>query len=166
MAMTVYATVDELTAWLEGSCAIPDNAGQLLRSATFLVANAIHESPYSDVTVTDARRDAVLAQVAAWIATNVTPGAGGINDTAVLKSKSNDGASVEYDTSLGASVTAFQARQAIANELVPEARAILEAAGLLTGDVPRWNFTPDQGVYVNEFGAVGGNLGVSGVTYR
>jgi hypothetical protein len=127
-----YATVTNLQNWLPPATTVPDDASQLLRSATLLVARAINESPYATSTVTtDARRDATCAQVQAWLDSGIRPGAGGLQSSPVVKSKGVGTARKEFDTSLEASVTAFQKRSEVAEKLCPEAEAILRAAGLL-----------------------------------
>lgn len=163
MTLTVYATTDQLDAWLAGTdVCVPANAARQLRSATFIIARAINESPYDpSVVVDEVRQDATCAQVTAWIVAGIDPSSGGLSNTAPVKSKSNDGASIDYDTSLSASVTAFQARQTIANGLAPEAAAILFDAGLLYEPVPLFDdpILPESGLFVSELGLVGGRHG-------
>ena len=140
--MFTYATVDDLDAW-PAITDIPDDAEALLMSASIAVAKAVNESLYSDSTiVTDPKRDATCAQVASWITTGIRPGTAGLSSDKVLRSKAVENVTLEYDTSLSASVTAFQARQAVADGLCAEAEAILRNAGLFWDPVPVWVAEP------------------------
>ncbi len=127
--MQIHATVADLvegdTPWLT---AAPDNSGSLLRSASALVDQAIVGNSAGDP---GALRDATCAQVAAWVTSGIDPASGGLGAAAPLRRKRIDTAELEYDTSLSASVTALQARRAIAEDLCPVAVAILEAADLI-----------------------------------
>lgn len=127
MALTVYATPSDLASWLQGSP--PTTVVPLLRSATFVIAEACARNPYSDTpTGTDAAvlRDATCAQVAAWVALGINPDAVGIDGPAPVKKSSILGADIEYDTK-----AAVEARSQAARELAPQAESILDAAGLL-----------------------------------
>jgi hypothetical protein len=139
-----YATADDLANW--GEAPVPDNVDQLLRSATYIVAAAINENPYT-VTADQPRKDATTAQAAAWIASGVTPAASGLSDDPPVKAKRIGTASVDFDTSLSASVTAFEKRVALAEKLSPEAREILYVTGLLSVDLPVWNIPLDTTTY-------------------
>ncbi len=141
-----YASADDLAAWLEAP--VPDNVDQLLRSATLLVAgqHGIDENPYV-VTANQPRKDATCAQAAAWIASGIDPASRGLSDTAPVKSKRIGSASIDRDTSLSASVTAFEKRAAIAEQLCPEARQILYVNELLSVDLPNWNIPIDTTTY-------------------
>lgn len=128
-----YATATDLTNWLAPDAA-PANADRLRRSATLVIAEAANRDPYTDApTGTDVAplRDAVCAQVAAWIAAGVDPAKLGVLDEAPVKKASINGADVEYDTK-----TQTEARSLAARELAPQAESILMAAGLL------WVATP------------------------
>jgi hypothetical protein len=150
--LLIYATTSDLAAWLDPT-EPPDNAASLLRSASIFVARAVNESLYSDSTIINGpKRDATLTQVTAWVTAGIDPATGGLQSTPIVRQKSVDSASLTYDTSLAASVTAFQARQAIANELCPEATGILYSAGLLYAPLPVWSGAPDAGIYVDELG--------------
>src|SRR4051794_30011637 len=134
--MNTYATYSDLQAWL--GTTPPDNADELLRSATTLVATASGRNPYVDTPTgpdVEPLRDATTAQAAVWIATGVTPAAGGL-DTAPVKGKKLGSADITYDTT---GQTA--ARTAAAKELAAEARDILYNAGLLVLDLPQWTDT-------------------------
>lgn len=139
--MNSYATVDDLTDWLEATGLVtPDNADALLRSATVLVARACNRDLYTDVpTTTDAAvlRDATTAQATAWITLGVAPAAAGL-DAAPVKTKKIGSATIERDTA-GQS----EARVAAATEIAPEARQILLAAGLFALDLPVWTSDTD-----------------------
>lgn len=129
--MQIYATAADLVQaeppWLTTP---PDNLGTLLRAASALVGAEVAGNASGDPA---ALRDATCAQVASWVTAGIDPASGGLSQTAPLKRKKVDTAEVEYDTSLSASVTAFQARQSIANGLCPTAVAILQAADLIGG---------------------------------
>lgn len=133
--MLIYATPDDLANWVPSSTTLPDDAKQLLRSASVLVARAVNESPYEITVVSDAgteaKRDATCAQVAAWLASGIRPGAGGLETGPVLKAKSIGTRKFEYDTNRTASAEALAKREQIAEDLAPEAEAILRAAGIL-----------------------------------
>ena len=140
--MLVYATVLDLQGWAPSSLALPDDATQLLRSAGIVVARAVNEDPYAEGTATNpAKRDATCAQVVAWLTAGIRPGTGGLQSTPVVKAKGVGTARKEFDTSLDASVTAFEKRERVAEELAPEAEAILQAAGLLWVPVPLYSAT-------------------------
>lgn len=157
--MFTYATVDDLDAW-PAITTVPDDAEALLQSASIVVALAVNESLYNDSTiVTDPKRDATCAQVASWVTTGIRPGTAGLSSDKVLRSKNVENVTLEYDTSLSASVTAFQARQDVAGQLCPEAEAILRSAQILWEGLPVWNGTPAPGLYVSELGQVGGYFG-------
>lgn len=145
--MNVYATYSDLQTWL--GTTPPTNADELLRTATTLVATATGRNPYVDTpTGPDVAplRDATTAQVAAWIATGVTPSAGGL-DTAPVKGKKLGSADITYDTT---GQTA--ARTAAATMLTAEARDILYNARLLTLDLPQWT-DPDTDSLADYTGA-------------
>lgn len=131
MAIQSYANTTDLSDWLtDGS--IPDNALELLRSATIRVADACNRSPYDTPTGNDVEplKDATCAQVASWVSLDMDPAAQGLDKSAVKQSSILSG-QVTYDTT--GSVTA---RQNAAAQLCPEAREILQAAGLLWQPVP------------------------------
>jgi hypothetical protein len=133
--MLAYATVEDLTdsdpPWL---ATVPDNAPQLLRSASFVVAEAAQRS-YTDVpSAEDAAplRDATCAQVAAWATAGIDPYRLGLDPaSAPVKKSSILSADIERDTSA-------QAKAALAalTELCGEARQILYLAGLLWVPIP------------------------------
>lgn len=133
--MLTYATVDDLTVWT-GQVA-PDNAVQLLRSASGLVRRSTVTAVYtvtpsgapSNPDVADAFRDATCAQAAAWAAAGIDPvgGAAGVASERVPTSSSIGGASVTYGTTGDAAA----ARTAALTELCDEAAYLLAEAGML-----------------------------------
>lgn len=134
----VYATTDDLATWT-GSDA-PENALSLLRSASLLVTQATVAAYYkvdattglpTEPTLLQAFNDATCAQVTTWIATGVDPNAAGLLSTAIVRARGIGTARLDYDTSLSASVTAFQARQKIASQLCAESARILQAVALI-----------------------------------
>lgn len=133
--MLVYATVDDLAAWLPNGTQPPATASSDLRSASLIVARAVGESLYADgVTTSDPKRDATCAQVASWVASGVIPGTGGLPSPgtgAPVKRAETDGSVFEYDTSLSSSTAALTVRAQLTDDLCAEAREILQQAGLL-----------------------------------
>lgn len=133
--MLVYATSADLTSWLPDGTTLPAGADQLLRSASLLIARAVNENLYDPATlVTDPKRDATCAQVAAWIAADVTPGTAGLpvgTAAAAAKVKKVGTAEIQYDTSLTSSQAALTARAQLLDRPCPEAEAILQQAGIL-----------------------------------
>lgn len=151
MAMTVWASTDDLTNW--GLTPLPDNATALLRSATLLIARAINENPYSPgIVIDDPRKDATTAQAVTWARAGIDPTAGPSAVAKVVKSKAIASGSITYDTPTAAD------REAAISNLAPDAHNILYAAGLLSTEfpVPQWSDLPDPGVYVGEIGQVHG----------
>lgn len=134
--MLVYATSTQFDGWLDGP--LPVNATTLLRSASLLVRDATVASIYTvdtegyptDTTVRQAFTDATCAQAAMWSVAGIDPAGGGVASTAPVRSKKLGSGSVEYDTSVGGSVAAYNARQSAARELCTEAWMILKQAGL------------------------------------
>lgn len=134
--MLIYATSAQLDEWLDGP--LPANATTLLRSASLLVRGATVASVYdvdpaglpTDPAVLAAFRDATCAQAAMWVAAGIDPVGGGVASSAPVRSKKLGSGSVDYDTSVNASVTAFTAKQAASRELCAEAYMILRQAGL------------------------------------
>lgn len=146
--MLIYATEDDLANWLPSDLIPDDAAATDLRSASIIVAKAVNESLYTPgVVTTDPKRDATCAQVESWLRTGIKPGSGGLSNDKIVKARSVGTATVDYETSLVASVTAFQARQQIAEQLCTQARDILWAAGILYGDLPNWNVPLDTTTY-------------------
>jgi len=139
----VYADSAELVTWTGAPA--PANATQLLRSASMLVRSATATSVYgvdetglpSDANVAEAFRDATCAQVASWVGAGVDPSGAGLSTTAPVRGKKLGSGSVEYDTAVSGSVTAFQAKRAAAVTLCPEAFMILQQAGVTPAGVQR-----------------------------
>lgn len=138
--MYVYATVDQLEGWLQAP--VPDNSPALLRIASNQITEAIRYAFYTadavtgkatDTTVLQALQDATCAQVEFWIAAEIDPVAGSVQEnTRPLQSKILS-ASVTYDRSSAAELTL--ARTAGALTLCEQANTILDQAGLLRGTV-------------------------------
>lgn len=139
----VYATAENLTTWTGG--AAPANVTQLLRSASLLVRESTKTAVYgtdetglpSDATIADAFKDATCAQVASWVAAGVDPSGAGVSTAAPVRGKRLGSGSVEYDTAVSGSVTAFQAKRAAAVTICPEAFMILQQAGITPAGVQR-----------------------------
>lgn len=133
--MLTYATVDDLTVWT-GQIA-PDNATQLLRSASGLVRRSTVTAIYtaapsgapSDPDVAEAFRDATCAQAAFWAVAGIDPAAGqvGAASERLVSASSIGGAAVTYGTA--GDVAA--AKTAALDELCNEAAFILAEAGML-----------------------------------
>lgn len=158
MPLTPYAVDDDLDTWVpELVESFPDNRAQVLRSACLLVAQALNESLYDPtVVIDDARRDASCAQAAAWIASSLDPTAGEAGIAGKAKSKSVNGVTLTYDIPTAAD------RAGALKLLCGDAYNILYSASLIWVPLPIWSETPDQGLFVNEFGVVGGNSGFTG----
>ncbi len=141
--MPVYAQPADLDEWMAPTAA-PDNATALLRSASYRVADATKTAVYdigtnglpADVDLRDALRDATCAQVAVWAALGNTPGLGGLDTKAAVRSKQVGSMSIGIDTSVASSVTASEVRRKIVDEdLCRDAMLILDQAGLLNGPI-------------------------------
>lgn len=130
--MLVYANRDALEAWT-GEPA-PDNWEQLIRRASVMVGVATRAARYevtpaglpADDDQAEAMRDAVCAQVNAWIIAGVDPL--GESLSAKVTASTIDGASVTLDVASEAAD-----RQRIASTLCSDAWDILQLAGLLGG---------------------------------
>lgn len=133
-----YASAEDFTEWTQQPA--PPNAAALLRSASMLVRGATITAIYgadsngipTDGAVLSAFRDATCAQAAAWVTAGIDPAGGGVAASAPVRSKKLGSKSVEYDTSVNSSVTAFQARKTATSSLTYEAWLILSQAGLVT----------------------------------
>jgi hypothetical protein len=139
----VYASTTDLTSWT--TLPAPADAAALLRSASLLVRSSTMSAIYTtddtgaptDAKVLQAFKDATCAQAAYWSAANIDPSSGGISTTAPVRSKRLGSGAIEYDTSVNASVTAFQAKQAATVTLCPEALMLLHQAAVVPGGVQR-----------------------------
>lgn len=135
----VYASAEDFTEW--SGMPAPANVAPLLRSASLLVRRATITAVYgadsngipTDGDVLSAFRDATCAQAALWSAAGIDPVGGGVASSAPVRSKKLGSGSVEYDTSVNASVTAFQAKQTAATQLCAEAYLILAQANIPAG---------------------------------
>lgn len=139
--MHVYATVEDLATEPWSITPSPANVGRLLAAASRLVRRATLTARYAvdttgaptDETIAAVFRDATCAQVLAWTTADVDPAAGGVQlQAAPVQSKRLGSGGVTYDTSASASVTAMNARAAVATTLSEDAALILADAGLLT----------------------------------
>lgn len=127
MALTVYATESDLDSF--GLANIPDEVDRYLRAATFDIAEATNRNPYTDVpSDTDAPvlRDATCAQIAAWVALGIDPDRRSVDGAQPVKKSTILSADVEYDTTVR-----DEGRSLAGRKLMPQAEAILTAAGLL-----------------------------------
>jgi hypothetical protein len=138
----MLATPADLAAWT--GAAAPANATPLLRSASSLVISASSSSYYaadpvtglaSDPVVAQALNDATCIQAAMWVSAGIDPLAGGVGIVAPVRSKKIGSASLDYDTSASASVTAYNARMYAANNLCPEAVRKLQENNLMDSNV-------------------------------
>lgn len=129
MALT-YATTDDLIGpgWVDGDT--PTNVDALLAAASRMVRAATKTAVYdttptgapSDPDLAEAFRDAVCAQVAAWVATGVNPTAGpGAVGSSTIAASSIGSGSVTRAARAGQD----EARADSLTALVPEAAAIL-----------------------------------------
>lgn len=141
--MLVYATNEDLTAWPVSP--LPANAASLLRSASLLIRSTTMTAVYAvdatglptDPKVLEAFKDATCRQVEFWVAADVDPTNGGAQTKAPVQSKKLGSGMFQYDTSVNASVAAFQARRDAATSLCAEAWLILQQAGIVPGGVQR-----------------------------
>lgn len=138
---TALATPDELAEYT--GAAAPDNATNLLRSATTLILRETRMAYYdvdpttglaTDTQISSALQEATLIQAAAWAAIGYDPLTGGVLIPSVASSTKIDTASEQYaDAALAA-----QARADAVTGLVPEAQRVLEYQNLL---IPHpWTF--------------------------
>ncbi|MDQ0854784.1 hypothetical protein QFZ79_002895 [Arthrobacter sp. V4I6] len=136
--MKLYATEVELSVWMEPKTA-PDDAGDLLRSASNLIRSETKRALYAtdtdgyatDTEIRDAFRVATMAQVKFWADSLINPGLGAAGVQPLAASKSIGGASIAYSVYAATA----EARANSAGALGPDAFYILEDAGLLSGDV-------------------------------
>ncbi|GII98384.1 hypothetical protein CLV28_0707 [Sediminihabitans luteus] len=134
MSLT-YATPADLATWTGSTT--PENATELLRSASGLVTAATRTAVY-DVDpdgqptapdVVAAFRDATCAQAATWAALGIDPATLGLTPTGSggpVASMSRGSASITYAGAEAAAAT----RASITTQLTPEARTILASANL------------------------------------
>lgn len=136
----VYATSSDYAN--RGYGTPPANVDQLLKAASRFVQRATMADVYTtdsdgkplDPVTLDAFAEATCCHAAAMAALGIDPTTGGVTTTRTINSKSVDGASVTYANA----VDAENARSLAANQLVPEARAILQDAGYATTRVWSW----------------------------
>ena len=136
--MRVYATPEDLTAWLDPD-PLPAGAAGLLRSASGLVRSETKTAVYAtdvdgyptDTALRTAFREAVCAQAKFWADHGINPSLGAAGVAPLAASKSIGGASIQYSTY----VSTAEARANAAGVLGPDAWYILADAGLLGGSV-------------------------------
>jgi len=134
----IYATPEELTAWLAPTPAPADAAG-LLRSASGLIRSETKTAIYptdaagypSDTATREAFKDAACAQAKFWSDHQINPSLGAAGVAPLAASKSIGGASIQYSTY----VSTAEARANAAGVLGPDAWYILSDAGLLGNPV-------------------------------
>lgn len=157
--MLVYATPTDLANWEPSLNLDNPSAVAVLRSASLLIARAVNESLYDESTVsTPPKRDATTAQATAWVKAKIDPEAGAAGLTGLVTAKTNDGASITY------SVPDIATREQALAALCADAYNILYDNGLWV-PLPVWSQCPDQGVFVSEFGVVGGRAGPPGPVF-
>lgn len=139
---SMLAQPADLAAWTDQP--VPANVTPLLRSASSLVLAASSSSYYAvdtatglatDPVIAQALNDATCIQAAMWTAAGIDPLAGGVGIVAPVRSKKIGSASLDYDTSASASVTAYNARMHAANNLCPEAMRKLRDNNLMDSNV-------------------------------
>lgn len=132
------ADVADLMEWT--GVAAPDNATQLLRSATSRVLEATKGAHYpvdvatglsTDETVAKALKDATCIQAAAWAAIKYDPATGGVITSTVARDKAIGSARFSY---AGADAAAAS-KQGAATGLVPDACEKLAQHNLLATNV-------------------------------
>jgi hypothetical protein len=133
----VYATSADYTGQYP-TAAVPANIDAQLRYASRLVRRDTQTAIYdvlndgatpSDPNVAEAFTEATCAQVNSWVTAGIDPFASGLQKAGTaIASKSLDGKAISYDNSVNNSVAAFRARQALIEELCPEAVLILQDA--------------------------------------
>ena len=136
--MRIYATIEDLTVWLDPDT-VPAGAAGLLRSASGLVRSETKTAVYAtdtdgyptDTALRTAFREAVCAQAKFWADHKINPSLGAAGVAPLAASKSIGGASIQYSTY----VSTAAARANAAGVLGPDAWYILADAGLLGGSV-------------------------------
>lgn len=133
--MDVYATVDDLTDWLDLQCSPGQDAlSRYLRYATIVVGRACYRNLYSgDTSFPQPLIDATCAQVASWVSLGTDPAKLGL-DKAPVKKSSILSADVERDTT--GLLAAYQ--EAVAC-LCPVSMDILVTQNLLWQAVPEFD---------------------------
>jgi hypothetical protein len=134
----IYATTEDLAAWLAPSTP-PANAAGLLRSASGLIRSETKTAIYptdtdgypSDTATRAAFTDATCAQAKFWADHGIDPSLGAAGVAPLAASKSIGGASIQYSTY----VSTAEARANAAGTLGPDAWYILNDAGLLGNPV-------------------------------
>ncbi len=135
MALPLYATSDDLTAWAGFSNPQSINLDALLRTASLRVREATYAAIYdvddngaaTGQTEIDALRDATCAHATAMAVNGINPAGGVAGASGAVQATSIGSASVQYAV---ASDAADQ-RQALMTGLSTEAEMILREAGLI-----------------------------------
>ncbi len=136
--MRIYATTEDLTAWIS-PVAVPTNAAGLLRSASGLIRSETKTAVYAtgtdgyptDTALIAAFMEATCAQAKFWTDHKIDPSLGAAGVAPLAASKSIGGASIQYSTY----VSTAEARANAAGVLGPDAWYILADAGLLGNPV-------------------------------
>lgn len=134
-----YATESDLAAWITPD-GVPENWLRLLRSASFVVADATKRDVYTDTPAAadaDPLRDATCAQAVSWIALGVDPNKNGSDMPGPVKSSTILDGKVDRDTSEAAKLAV-----AAVEDLCDESERILRAAGLLWLPMPLGDSAP------------------------
>lgn len=151
--MLIFATADDLAAWLPSTVSMPDDPNSLLRSASLLIAEATNTSYYdtvnqddptnlnvivdslpSDPTILQAFNDATCAQATAWLVLGINPATGGVIVSATKTSVGIGSGRITYADAAAAA----SARAESLTTLVPEAERVLRAVGLITSHA--WSY--------------------------
>lgn len=138
--MIVYASSDDLTAWL-GTTA-PANADRLLRAASTLITEFIACDIYRvddnglplDPVLLQATNDATCAQAETWITLGIDPAGGSAGAGRVLTSSKIGTGSVAYTTAK----TTAEDRATAASQLSPRSKAILQEVRAGSGQPIQW----------------------------
>lgn len=142
--MLIYATADELAAYMEPDTDPPTpitNGTVLVRSASALVTSAIAAAQYrtdddgmpTDATLVQALKDATCEQAQAWSLNNIDPRLGAAGLKPIVTTKSLGGAAVSYGQS--AAIQDALVALAAGDTLIPSAFDILANAGLISNRV-------------------------------
>ena len=132
--MLTYATPEQFAIWSRADA--PENAPELLRSASVLVRRATMTARYAvngddlpvDAKKAQAMADATCSQVGTWLALAIDPAKGAASPSNTVSAKSIGSASVQY----AVYAATAQAHADAAEQLSQEAWFILADAGLAT----------------------------------
>lgn len=129
---TSYASSSDLAAWL--GVAAPPNATPLLRSASLIITDATSTAFYAvdnagvptDTVTLQAFKDATCSQAAAMMTLDIDPLAGGVLTSGAESLVRIGSAEIRY----GDDVLAATAKSKALQSIIPEAKLILEQAGI------------------------------------